>query len=180
MTDIAARRYAAALLDVAAERGVADPVLAEVESFAAQVAAVPALRGILADPTVPSEAAARVVSAVATRMGLSETVRGFLGLLASRRRLGRVEALVEALRDERDRRAGRAVGVLESAGPVSPAQATRLREAIGAAIRKQLVLTEKRDPALLGGLRIVVQDRVFDLSARTYLESLRSHLLESR
>jgi F-type H+-transporting ATPase subunit delta len=180
MTDIAARRYAAALLDVAAEKGAIDRVLAEVESFVATVRAAPALKEILADPTVPSEATGRAVAAVATRMALSETVRGFLGLLASRRRLGRPEALLVALREERDHRAGRATGVLESAGPIAPAQLVRLREAVGASIRKTLVLTEKRDPAMLGGLRIVVGDRVFDLSARTYLESLRSHLLESR
>jgi F-type H+-transporting ATPase subunit delta len=180
MTDIAARRYAAALLDVAAETGAVDRVLAEVESFAATVAAVPALREILADPTVPAEATARAVAAVATKMALSDTTRGFLGLLASRRRLGRPDALVTALREERDIRAGRATGVLESAGPIAPAQMARLREAIGTSLKKQLVLTERRDPALLGGLRIVVGDRVFDLSARTYLESLRSHLLESR
>jgi F-type H+-transporting ATPase subunit delta len=180
MTDIAARRYAAALLDVANEKGAVDRTFAEIESFAAQVAKVPALREILADPTVPCEAAARAVTAVTTAMGLSETARAFLGLLASRRRLGRVEVLVAAIRSERDDRAGRTIGVLESAGPVSPAQLVRLREAIGARIKKQLVLTEKRDPTLLGGVRIVVGDRVFDLSARTYLESLRSRLLESR
>ena len=180
MTDIAARRYAAALLDVASGTQAGDTVLAEIESFARQVAAVPALREILADPTVPSDAACRAVLAVATKMNLSELARGFLGLLASRRRLGRPDALVAALRAERDARAGRASGVLESAGPVSPAQVTRLRDAIGGALKKQLVLVEKRDPSLLGGLRIVVGDRVYDLSARTYLDSLRSHLLESR
>jgi F-type H+-transporting ATPase subunit delta len=180
VTDIAARRYAAALLDVAATTASVDRCLAEVESFAAQVAAVPGLREILADPTVPADAAARVVTAVASKMNLAETVRGFLGLLASRRRLGRVDALVAALKAERDARAGRAAGVLESAGPVTPSQVARIRDAIGTAIQKQLVLTEKRDPALLGGVRVVVGDRVFDLSARTYLDSLRSHLVESR
>lgn len=180
MTDVAARRYAAALLDIASATGAVDRCLAEVESFAAQVTAAPALREILADPTVPADAAARVVTAVASKMGLSETVRGFLGLLASRRRLGRIEVLVGALKDERDRRAGRATGVLESAGPVTPSQVARIRDAIGTALKKQLVLSEKRDPALLGGVRVVVGDRVFDLSARSYLESLRSHLVESR
>lgn len=178
--DVASRRYATALLDVATAAGIADRCLADLEAFAAQVRAVPDLHDLFANPTVPTGTVGQVVSALATRMGAEPTTTSFLCLLASRRRIDRLDAVIAAYRSIRDDRAGRARAELESAGPISDEQVARIRDAIGGALNRQLVLTRKHDPSLLSGVRVTVGDRVFDLSARTYLESLRSRLLENR
>ena len=180
IADVASRRYAAALLDVAVERGLADRCLLDLESFRKQVQAAPDLRDAFLNPSVPAESAARAVTAVCQRMALHEVPSSFLALLASRRRLGRLDLVISAYRDEVDRRAGRARGELVTAGVVAPAQVSRLRDAIGAALKQRLELTQKRDPGLLAGIRVTVGDKVFDLSARTYLDSLRTHLVEHR
>jgi F0F1-type ATP synthase delta subunit len=113
-------------------------------------------------------------------MMLSEPVRSFLGLLAARRRLGRPEVLLAVLRKERDRRQGRATGLVESAGPLSVIQVARIRESLGKALGTQLTLTHQRNPDLLDGVRVMVGDRVFDLTARTWLKSLRERLATVR
>lgn len=178
--DVASRRYATALLDVATATGTADRSLKEMDDFADQIRAVPDLRDLFADPTVPTETVGQVVRALATRMGMDSMTANFLSLLAARRRIARLDAVIAAYRTIRDDRAGRAQAELESAGPISDEQVARIRDAIGTALNRQLVLTRKRDPSLLSGVRVTVGDRVFDLSARTYLESLRSRLLENR
>lgn len=180
ITDVASKRYASALLDVARERGVGDRCLAELESFVRQVKAAPDLAEVIRNPGIPSDVTRKVVTDVATGMRLDPLTVSFLGVLAHARRLDRIETIVSALREEIDLRANRAQGQVTSAGMMSPSQVARIRDAIGAAIGRTLILDQKRDPALLGGVRVTVGDRVFDLSARTWLDSLRSHLLENR
>ncbi len=180
MQDVASKRYATALLDVATEAGTADRCLSDLETFARQADAAPDLRDLFANPTVPAESVGDVVQALTSRMSLAPLSASFLSLLASRRRLDRLHTVIAAYKAAQDDRAGRASAELESAGPITDEQVARLRDAIGAAVKRQLVLTQKRDPSLLAGVRITVGDRVFDLSARTYLESLRSRLLENR
>jgi F-type H+-transporting ATPase subunit delta len=179
-TDVASRRYAAALLDVAGSENLADRCLADIDNFNIQANANAELARLFRDPTVPAEAVARVVHTLATSLGLAPLSVSFLALLAQRRRMDRLDSIVAAYRDAQDRKAGRARGELVSAGPLTPAQAERIRDSVGSAIGLTLQLEEKQDPALLSGVQVTVGDRVYDLSARTYLDSLRSHLLENR
>ncbi len=178
--DVASRRYATALLDEATAAGIADKCLADLEAFARQASSVSDLRDLFANPTVPAEAVGRVVHSLTSSMKLDPMASSFLALLASRRRLDKLASVIGAYKAVQDERAGRAQALLESAGPISDDQVNRIRDAIGAAMNRRLVLTKKRDPALLSGVRVTVGDQVFDLSARTYLESLRARLLENR
>jgi F-type H+-transporting ATPase subunit delta len=178
--DVASRRYATALLDVATAANAADRCLADLEVFARQVERAPELRELFANPTVPAESVGKVVHALTDAMKLDPMTASFLSLLASRRRLDRLSSVIAAYKAAQDDRAGLARAELESAGPIPDAHVERIRDAIGAAMNRRLVVTRKTDPALLSGVRVTVGDRVFDLSARTYLESLRSRLLENR
>ena len=178
--DVAARRYATALLEVADPGGMADRCLADLQAFQREVARIPELQELVGNPSVPRDALARVVAGVASAMKLHELATSFLSLVATRRRLVQLPAILDACADELDRRAGRARGVLVSAGPVTAPQVQKVRDAIGRALDRQLILTQRLDPTLLSGLRVTVGDKVFDLSARTWLDSLRSHLLENR
>jgi len=69
---------------------------------------------------------------------------------------------------------------VESAGPLSVIQVARIRDALGKALGRQLTLEQRRDPALLDGVRVTVGDRVFDLTARTWLKTLRERLATVR
>ncbi len=176
----AARRYAAALLDVARERGQEGRCLADLQAFQREMERHDDLREVLTSPTVSSDAAARVVSETAKRMRLGDLAVAFLALLASRRRLVQLPQIVEAFSVEQERRAGRERGELVTAAPLTEPQAIRVRAAVARAVGRHVVLQQRTDPALLGGLRVTVGDRVYDLSTGTYLETLRSHLTTNR
>jgi F-type H+-transporting ATPase subunit delta len=179
VTDTAAKRYAVALLDVAVERGLAEKCLSDLQSFQREVALVADLRAAISNPSVPRDNVGAAARAVAQKMALDDLTAGFLGLLGQRRRLAQLPAVIAAYTEEQDRRAGRARGELVSAGPVAAGQMLKIREAVGRSLGRQLVLSQRVDPGLLGGVRVSVGDKVFDLSARTWLDSLRAHLLEN-
>jgi len=180
ISEVTARRYAVALMDVSAEKGVSDKCLKDMESFQKAVDGSADLKGAFCDPTIPTSAAAIVVQRIGMRLDLDKTSVSFLSILASRRRLDGLARIISEYCRERDSRSGQATGEVISAAPVSDAQLERLSTAIGRKIGKRVTLTRRIDPGLLSGLQVVVGDRVYDLSARTYLDSLKNRLLHNR
>lgn len=175
-----ARRYAAALLEVARERGQEGRCLADLQAFQREMARHVELREVLTNPTISADSAVRVVTEVAKRMRLGDLTVAFLALLASRRRLGRLAEVVEAYTAEQERRAGRERGELLAPVSLTEPQLIKVRAAVARAIGRHVVLEQRTDPSLLGGLRVTVGDRVFDLSTVAYLETLRTHLMSNR
>lgn len=180
ISEVSARRYATALMDVATERALADRCLDDMVAFGAVVTASVELRAVFGDPTVPVQTSRVVVQRIAERLGLDATTVSFLSILATRRRLDGLDRILAEYHRERDRRAGRASGQVVSAAPVTDAQLARITAAISRQTGTSVRFTRRIDPALLGGLQVVVGDRVLDFSARTYLESLKNRLLHNR
>lgn len=177
---VAAKRYAAALLDVAQEKSAVDRCLKDLQTFSDGMSGSTELNEVLVSPAVPSDQATGVVASVAEKMGLDRLSVAFLALLSSRRRMEELPEVITAYSAEQESRSGRQKGDLVSAGMLAPGHVVKIREAIGKVLGCQLTLTQKTDPDLLGGLRVSVGDRVFDLATRSYLESLRTKLLENR
>jgi len=173
----AARRYAAALLDVARERGQEARCLTDLRAFQAELDRHADLREVLANPNVPADAASRALAEVARRMRLSETAVAFLSILGLRRRMKWFPEILQAATLEQERRAGRERGELVTVAPLTEAQMVKVRAAIARAVGRPVALTQRVDPALMGGLRVTVGDRVFDFSTATYLQTLRNRLI---
>lgn len=177
---VAAKRYAAALLDVAQDTGAADRCLKDLQAFSDGMNRIAELNEVLVSPAVPSDQATGVVAGVAKAMGLDELSIAFLALLGSRRRMEELPAVIIAFSAEQESRSGREKGEVVSAGTLAPDHLGKVRDAVGKFLGCQLTLTQKTDPDLLGGLRVTVGDQVFDLTTRSYLDSLRTKLLENR
>ncbi len=180
MQDVAGTRYATALLDTAAAAGKAAKCLMDLKAFQAQIEKSPELGEAISNPTVPLDSVSKVVQTIAKRMMLDQITISFLALLAQRRRLDRLPLIIAAFEKVQDERAGVAQELVESAGPISDMQAEQISQAVGAVVNRRLQIAKKLDPTLLSGVRVTVGDRVFDLTTRSYLETLRNRLLENR
>ncbi len=101
-----------------------------------------------------------------------------LNLLKVMGRRGRISLLPDML-TWFDEIADRALGVrrfgVTSATPLSDEQRQRLRGHLGASTG-QVILTERVDPSLLGGLVVQQEDIIRDYSVKARLESLRDRL----
>lgn len=180
ISDVTAGRYARALLDVASARNVVEICPDDLAKFRTAILAATNDFELFDNPTVPVCAAMALVSKLGAALDLDKTSVAFLSLLASRRRLGGLESILKKYRAHQDSLAGRTHGTIRSAGPVSDTQVTRIAESIGREIGRQLTLDREIDDSLLGGLQVTVGDMVYDLSTRTYLNSLRNRLLQNR
>jgi F-type H+-transporting ATPase subunit delta len=175
-----ARRWAVALLALAAEDGAVDQVGDDLERFLDAVEANGGAAGdALGSPVFTIEERRRVLDVLIPGLGLHPHAANLLRLANDKRRFPIVRAIVASYRDLADARAGRARVTVETAEPLTPDLEREVRAALEAVTRKQVVLRSVVRPELIGGLVARVGDTVYDSSVRTHLARIRQALLPS-
>ncbi len=171
-----AQRYAAALADVAQERGNAIAVKKELASFADLFASSAELRNFLESPAVKPGSKHGVIEKLAARMGLSPAVRNFLFVLIDNRRLRKLEEIRQAFDAELNARLGIAEAQVTSARELSEVEK---KELVGALVRltgKKIDARYGTDEALIAGAVVRIGSTIYDGSVREQLNRLRVRL----
>jgi F-type H+-transporting ATPase subunit delta len=86
--------------------------------------------------------------------------------------------MIRAFRSLLARHRGETSATVVAAAKLTESQITALKQALQAALGKNVMLEERVDPALLGGLVVKVGSRMVDTSLRTRLNSLRVAMKE--
>lgn len=176
----AAERYARALFSLARDEDRVDAVRGELDRLVEAMRAVPAFREVVVRPLHPAAERRRALGAVGERLGLSPLLRNFGSFLIDQRRTRDVEAIRDDYVRLAEEAAGRVRGEVVAAAPLEAAQVERLRAALSRRTGRDVQLTVRVDPALLGGATARVGDLVFDGSLRTQLAQLRASLTGGR
>jgi len=180
-TDEIARTYAESLLELAEARG--GDGIAEVGEEVATLAGI--ARG---DRTVAEFFRSPVVDTNSREDALrrmfdgrvSPLVRDFLLVLNRKGRLGHFTDIAVAYDALVQERLGRVeVDVWTASGPVGEELLASLRTKVREATGKDPVFRMHVDPAMIGGIRLRIGDRLLDGSVSTRLAGLRQHLLAS-
>ncbi len=88
--------------------------------------------------------------------------------------------IVDALEEKIEEAQNLVRAEVTGAVPLAPDLRTSLHQALEARLGRTVVLKEKLDPELLGGLLVRVGDRLFDGTVRTRLRKLRARALDAR
>ncbi len=172
----AARRYARALVEVAVEKGVADPVRAELKAAAALLEREKALAAALAHPALPAEKRRAIVAAVFKDGLFSDPTRRLLALLVERRRLALLPRIEQVYSQLYNAKRGIVAAEAAAAVPLDDAQRQALEKAIRDATGQGVELTTSVEPAVLGGVLLKMAGRVYDGTVRAQLAALRARL----
>jgi F-type H+-transporting ATPase subunit delta len=172
----AARRYARALLDVAAAKGQAERLRLELRELADLLSVEPQLSRALLHPGLGVERRQRLVRALFAERG-SELLNRLLDLLAERDRLALLPELADAYARAYNEHAGVLTAEALSALPLDEAQTGTLRAALKSATGREVELRARVDPALLGGVVVTLAGRTYDGSVRAQLQQLRARLV---
>jgi len=175
--DAIARRWALAVFEIGKETGAIARLEADLSAFAETYAGNAELATLLDDPLVPEAAREAVIVEVASRMGLSDAARSTLRLLARKRRFAALPDIARQLARLADDAGGVVRAEVQSAGPLSDDYLAKLRAELERATGKKVVVTHRRDPALIGGVVTRIGDRVIDGSVRARLTGFRESLL---
>jgi len=172
-----ARRYAAALFDVVRKTGHTDRAGEELQTLVRTIEGHDELRRVFETPAVPAQVKKEIVSSLLKASGgYSDEVSRLAVMLAERDRLGLLSQL-QAVYAERllaDKKIVPAEVV--TASPLSDQNRAALTRALGAATGSEVRLTERVDPAIVGGVIARVGSLVFDGSVTRQLERLRQKL----
>jgi F-type H+-transporting ATPase subunit delta len=174
MIDPVTSRYTEALYRLAKARAAVEAVRADVARLAAALGEGGALAFVF-DERLPL--AARRAQLAAALTGTHALTQDFVQLVLDKRRVEVLRHLGAAFRQRDLEERGAAEGTVESARPLDEAELARLAAAFGPRLGKQLVLKNRIVPALIGGLRVVVESKMIDASVAGRLEGLRKNLL---
>lgn len=169
-----ARPYAEAAFAIADESSRRAEWSAMLADMAA-VVADPRVRAAIADPRLSAaQAAGLVIGILAGR--LSGEAENFVRVLAENGRLEllpHIRAQYEALRNERE---GVVEAEIQTAFELEPAQLADLVARLEKKTGRKVKASVRLDRSLIGGVRIVLGDKVIDGSARAQLAALETAL----
>jgi F-type H+-transporting ATPase subunit delta len=165
-------RYAAALFQLARDGQQIDVVGASLDTVAQALDASPDFRNLTTSPLIGAEASSRAIAAVAASLKLDTLTSNFLGVLAKNRRLSKLTAVIRDYRAMVSNHKGEARADVTSAHPLSATQVAALEKQLKARVGRDVAVTLKVDPEILGGLVVKIGSQMIDSSIRTRLNTL--------
>jgi F-type H+-transporting ATPase subunit delta len=175
-----AGRYANALFDLAREGNAIDAVQADLERFDALVAGSEDLTRMVRSPVFSADEQLQALSAVLHRAGIGGLTAKFLKLITTNRRLFAVRDMVRAYKKRVAEHKGEATAEVTVAEALKHDHLGALRAALKSVSGKDVDLTVKVDPAIIGGLVVKLGSRMVDSSLRTKLNAIRHAMKEVR
>ena len=171
-----AKRYARAAFEAASEKGAVDAVAADLAKVDAALRDA-AVRQMMLDPETKRDARRQALDKV---MGQAhETSRSLVEVVLRRRREAILSDLSGAFMDLVRQQRGEVEGVVESAKPMADDQLRVLESSVSEVFGKRVTLRASVHPELIGGVRVRVENTLYDGSVATILDDLERRLMEA-
>lgn len=168
-----AGRYAVALFELASEAKSLDGVSADLDRFLALLDGSPELDQLCRNPVFTSEEQVKALSAILAKAKITGLAANFLKLVASKRRLFLVRTMVTAYRALVAEKEGIVAAEVTVAAPLSDKNRKAVLEALQTKAGKKIALTERVDPAIIGGLVVKMGSKMIDASLKTKLNAMK-------
>ena len=176
-TGIAAR-YATAMFELAQDDGALDALEGDIAALDTALADSDDLRDLIASPIYGRDETEAAIGAVASAMGLGQITTNTLRLMAQKRRLFILPALLAEVRALIAAHKGEVAADIVSARSLTDAQKAALQEALSASVGRDVKLNATVDESLIGGLVVKVGSRMIDTSIKAKLLTLKNTMKE--
>ena len=173
-----AGRYATALFELGLEANALERIEADLGRFDEALDAVDDLQRLVKSPVFSAEEQARALAAVLDELKIEGLTKNFLLLVSKNRRLFAAPDMSRAFRALLAAHRGETSATVTAAAKLTDTQVTALTQALKAALGKDVMLDQRVDPSLIGGLMVKVGSRMIDTSLRTKLLSLKHAMKE--
>ena len=166
-------RYATALFELAQETKTIDAVGADLAQFQSLLDESKDLTRLVRSPVFSAEDQIAAIDAVASKAGITSLALNFIKLVARNRRLFAISDMIRGYQGLVAQSRGEITAQVTSAEALSDKQITELKAAIKASAGRDVQLSTKIDPTILGGLIVKVGSRMVDNSLKTKLQNLK-------
>ncbi|MCM8750176.1 ATP synthase F1 subunit delta [Thermomicrobiaceae bacterium CFH 74404] len=170
-----AKRYAQAAFEIAKAHNALEHWERDLQAFRSALQEDTLLE-FFDNPAIPFEAKAQVLSELFPAEGEQRYIRNLITLLLERGRLHQLPDVVEAFHEFvlQERGVVRAEAI--TAVELAPEEIERLQQRLRQALGREVQLSVRVDPDVIGGIIIRIGDEVIDASVRTQLQALRRQL----
>ncbi len=176
---ILAERYARALYGLAKENGEHEAVFQQMRIFEDALSLDQEINEFITSPLIRPAEKVKALEQVLAKFQMLDTLKRFLLVLVKKNRLGIYSEIVNAYQMISDEEHGVTRGVVRSATVLAPSERKQIEELVSRATKKQVILTYKEDPTLLGGLVAQVGSFTFDDSLNSHLQRINEQLTRS-
>ena len=181
--DAIAHVYAEALLELAFKKGTPSEVLRDLQEIAKILAAQPRSLSFLVSPHIRMDAKRQVIDK-AFGGRVAEIVQNFLKIVVEKGRAAQLPRIIDSFVAAYHERQGELVVKVTSAQPLDEDERERVKTSLRnrhkSAGYTDVILEERVDPALIGGLVVRTGDNLYDASLRTRLQAIGEKLKSSR
>lgn len=174
-----ADRYASAVFDLAREAGTIDALQQDVAALREAVDVSADLRDLLNSPLYTRDEQDAGIRAVAAKLGLSDTMSNTLRLMAQKRRLFAVPALLTALKERIAEAKGIVFAEVTSAKALTKTQSDKLAKVLKGKVGSDVEINTTVDESLIGGLIVKLGSQMIDTSIRSKLAGLTNTMKEA-
>jgi F-type H+-transporting ATPase subunit delta len=175
-----AKRYARAFFTIAGEEGRYEEYYSELNLFSVILKSNRNLSEFLANPVFDQSDKKTVVGELLAKLSISPMTANFLKLLVDKRRISILPAIEGSYRELVDGVLKKVSVTVKTAFPLTGELSDKLQKGLEALTGRQVKMSVREDPALLGGIIVRVGDTVYDGSVSTQLNNIRNLLREER
>jgi F-type H+-transporting ATPase subunit delta len=172
-----AQRYATAVYDLAKENGEVAKIESDLDALN-DALGNDDFRSLIQSPIYGREEQGSAITALATKMELSQVMSNTLALMAAKRRLFVLPQMVRRLRELIAIDKNEITADVITAKALTKAQSDKLAKSLKASTGKDVTLNTTVDESLIGGLVVKVGSRMIDTSIRSKLNSLQNIMKE--
>lgn len=173
------RLYAQSLLDLAQQKSeqAADSVAETMEALRQLCEQTPDFLKLVSTPTVSHEDRRAALERIFSK-SVDELVYRFLQVLNDKDRLSHLPSICRAFVQLHAESKGIVEVEAHVAVSLGESQASQVAENLGQSLGKTVNLKQSVDPALIGGLKLRVGDRLVDGSVATQLKLMREKMVQ--
>ncbi|ORZ35446.1 OSCP/delta subunit of ATPase [Catenaria anguillulae PL171] len=177
-------RYATALFTAASKAKSLTAVETDLRAFNASLHADAEFRAFIESPVVDTKYKTQAVKAVAAKKNFNATTTNFFTLLAENGRLDMSVAVLESFGQLMSAHRGEIPVVVTSSQPLDTKTLNRVRDALAkggkfTAKNQTLIVSNKVNPSILGGMIVEVGDQTIDMSVSSKMAKIEKALAES-
>jgi F-type H+-transporting ATPase subunit delta len=173
-----ASRYAKALIDLAAEQNIVEPVKTDIELFIDTCKANTELQAILKNPIISLDKKANILDAIFGDK-LNKMILEFFKIAI---RKGRANILFPSAKEfvnQYNILKNVVKATVTSSSPLSKDNISQIEAVVKEATKGEVILTTQVDPSLIGGFILKVGDKQFDTSLSGKLNKLKKEFQQN-
>ncbi len=175
--DSLANRYSTALLDIAVEENKINEYQEACKVINQCIKENPDFMRILFSSFVNYDDKKKIIENVVGKFKL-ENLTNFFYVILDHKRMHYLKEILNDFNSKCNEKLGVEEGIAYTVNKLSSDQLSRIEKAISTKIGRDVELKNEIDTTLLGGVKVVVNDKVFDGTVLNKVETLKNSLLK--